>query len=200
MIPADLKKARPGMYFFVHFSYDCDVLVPLKQAAEDGRIQLDLKNLEFVTKYYSALVKDNDPPGIIIKIPAKFDAPAFLREFGEDIVAIESLVTHGAYCQISMLMLLQHAYASTDCENSEQGFMEILEIISPPPDRARAVLVQYFVKESYLYYEFDRLSRAKQAFKQIFEEGVEFEKFSPSLRRACGNPWFYAQFPEELND
>lgn len=202
MILTDLKKAKPGMYFFIDIAWDSDdnIIRRLKQEAKKDRISLNPLDLEIASKYYQAKIKDTfDPPEILIKVGKKFNASEFLNNLQDDITGIRCAVLHGSYVSTSCLMLMQHAYASSDSEDEQQGFMEVLEILDPPQGRKRALLVQFFVNDGYAYYEFNDLSQAMAGFNAILSQRKNFNELNHSaLRRAFEKPWFYANLAEEL--
>lgn len=106
----------------------------------------------------------------------------------------ESTVSHGGFSKPTRFNVIQHKYAGSDAECTEQGYWEVLEIHNPPDGRCGFVLHTYSTLKGSVFYEFVSLEDVIEAWGSSHDsEGLKKEKCF--IRRVeCGyfTPWFYA--------
>jgi hypothetical protein len=107
-------------------------------------------------------------------------------------------ISHGSYVEYSRYHLKQHEYSG-----GQGGFIEVLEIINAPEDRANFVVYSH-THGTGAFYEWETLKDALRAFNSYFHDGCREEKFRTmgGFKREVNCdvlvPWFYALGDEEL--
>jgi hypothetical protein len=154
-------------------------------------IQIELDRL-FCQKLLDGQSSAQDE--IVFRLLPDFSADEFTRAIGDRVKTIYSFVRHGSYFSSSTFVVHQHKYASTDCEEAKQMFLEILEIVNPPDGNQPFVLHQY--KGNSIYFEFPTLKEATTSFEQVLTNGwaILNEDLANSKRQTSEQnlPWFYA--------
>lgn len=114
-----------------------------------------------------------------------------------------TIVRHGSYGTESKYEVIQHNYICTDCEDSVQGFAEVLEIKNPPLGKSGNVIHIFWGGIGETYFEFEKLRDAIGAYettKSLFRSSG-MEKVLVAIARKPGyistgpslhnRPWFY---------
>lgn len=114
-------------------------------------------------------------------------------------------IFHGGYGRYTRYDVTQHKYAGGGPgEGGGWGYIEVLEIKSPPDDRWGIVIHEYRSHRGATFTEWDTIETANAAFEKLWS-ALETEGTSeqlPGFRRRveCAelSPWFYAIGDEQL--
>ncbi len=92
--------------------------------------------------------------------------------------------------------MIQHEYASTDCEDARQGYWEVLEIRDPPPGHARFVAHQHWNDTGSTVYEYRTLETAIKGYISLLNRSqpVPPQDIAGFVRMSVHEhekPWFY---------
>ena len=110
-------------------------------------------------------------------------------------------VWHGSYGEWTYYDIVQHRYASSDCEDKQQGYIELLEIKNAPPWRSKYVIHEYWNATGSTVYEFSSLEAALSAYPKWLKDSrnpraiPEFGQtgYIRSLYYGPKRPWFYIE-------
>ena len=108
------------------------------------------------------------------------------------------IIWHGSYGRKTIYDIVQHRYASTDCEAKRQGYAEVLEIKNPPPGKCGQVIHLFFNDTGSIVHEFKYWEDALAAYRRMLNTMFE----APHARNKQGYlrtviytadelPWFY---------
>jgi hypothetical protein len=157
--------------------------------------------------------------GQVVSFTCPPDDVTLVREFlKEHVRSLDILVTgqvnvqHGCYGRYTRYDVVQHKYVG-----GRHGFLEMIEIRSPPDDRCGFVLYEDQGFYGSFFTEWESVETASVAFEKHWSGGSKLRKqlsAEPGFKRLveCGRlmPWFYAigdqvllgdyAFPEGLQD
>ena len=111
-------------------------------------------------------------------------------------------IKHGGFLWLTKYEIVQHKYSGTDCEDSIQGFVEVLEVKNPQPGRKGAIIHIFWEGHGYTYFEFDSVNHAINAYqitRNLFVPGkidIAIATVAQQPGHFHGNkttkrPWFY---------
>lgn len=112
-------------------------------------------------------------------------------------------VPHGGFGRYTRYQIVQHKYAGGGYSPSFGGFIEVLEIKSPPDGR-HGIVIHEFLNGHGSFTEWKNIKNALTAFEKGWSSRnnvEEFKKLPGFIRRVeCGLlvPWFYAVGDEQL--
>ena len=186
----DLYNSKPGMIFCLKLQVSAGT-----DKCRESLKRLNGKQIEFL----DIVCNQADPPPtriFYIKLLTDFDAISFIRNMHQHVTEVTCLIPTGAHFIETSLPIIQHRYASTTSEDSNQGFAHILEIINPPANKPSFILHGFEHGKGHQIYECESLEKTIELYETMLSYGFPALKgntnISHSYEIARGQPWFYA--------
>ncbi len=185
----DLYGARPGMIFGLKTREDAD---PNKCRKSFKR--LDGKQIQLFTML-SDQPEIPDVHVFYFKVLPNFDAKTFIRKMHDKTAAVTCIIPTGAYFVKTSLFVIQHRYASTMADDTNQGYAHVLEILDPPKNSIPFVLHGFEHGKGHQVYECSCFEHVINLYNKMLRFGFPALKDHPDVLRSYkiqnGQPWFY---------
>ncbi|MBD3281423.1 hypothetical protein GF391_01625 [Candidatus Uhrbacteria bacterium] len=183
----DLFRAKPGMRFVIRR------VIPNSVHKVDAFLQ-SINGIQI--KYSpggSASGGGNAPH--FIKILDDFDPIDFIRNTHDKIAVIFCRIPRGAYYEISSSLVVQHRYASTEADDTNQGFAHALEIIEPDTGKTIFCLHGFDARTGHEVYETATLEQSLRLYDSMLHYGFSAVKNRLEIKKQytvpkSDKPWF----------
>lgn len=182
----DLFRAKPGMRFVIrrvnpHFVHKIDAYLQ-----SVNKIQINIS--------YDPAPKSGNSPRYI-KILDNYDPVDFIRHTHDKIIDIICRIPTGAYYETSSSLVLQHRYASTQSDDTNQGYAHALEITKAENEKPAFCLHGFDTITGHEVYETSTLEQTLSLYETMLRYGFNSVKNRLEVKRQYitppdEKPWF----------
>jgi hypothetical protein len=187
----DLHGAKPKMVFGLKLQEDAD-----HKTCTNFFTSLDGKQLSLLNRN----PRKPDIPHIYVfyfQILPGFDAGFFIRKLHRSTAALVCMIQTGGYFIETSHLVIQHRYASSEADDSNQGFAHVLEIVNAPANKPSFLLHGFEHGKGHQIFESRSLEKTISLYETMLRFGFPALKGNTNVSHSYevirGQPWFYAR-------